>query len=127
MWRWIDAIQNDFAARADWCVKDFRDANHPPVAKVKGSLMRDVKPGDTVKLAATASDPDGNRLTYKWWEYADADSAKATVTIANSDSLEKASFVAPNEPGKQVHIILEVTDNGTPPLTRYQRVVCDIH
>ena len=32
----------------------------------------------------------------------------------------------PTNPGKQVHIILEVTDNGTPPLTRYQRVVCEI-
>ena len=46
--------------------------------------------------------------------------------IANSDSPDKASFVAPNEPGKQVHIILEVTDNGTPELTGYQRVICHI-
>ncbi|WP_433933916.1 hypothetical protein AB3662_05720 [Sorangium cellulosum] len=30
------------------------------------------------------------------------------------------------EPGKQVHIILEVTDKGTPPLTNYQRVVVTI-
>jgi len=29
MWRWVDAFQNDFAARADWCVKPFEDANHP--------------------------------------------------------------------------------------------------
>jgi hypothetical protein len=126
-WRWIPAAQNDFAARLDWCVaRNFKDANHAPVAQVRGSLKRDVKPGETVKLAATATDPDGNQLTYKWWEYVDADSAKATVTIANSDSPDNASFVAPNEPGKQVHIILEVTDNGTPPLTRYQRIICNI-
>ncbi|MEO8352894.1 MAG: hypothetical protein ABI680_14270 [Chthoniobacteraceae bacterium] len=54
------------------------------------------------------------------------DSAVANVTIANPDSLDQASFVAPNEPGKQVHIILEVTDNGTPPLVGYQRIICDI-
>ena len=125
-WRWVPAAQNDFAARMDWCVKEFKDANHPPVAKVKGALMRNVKAGETVKLAATATDPDSHQLTYKWWQYADADSAKATVSIANADSLGEASFVAPNEPGKQVHIILEVTDNGTPPLTGYQRVICDI-
>lgn len=122
-WRWIPAAQNDFAARLDWCVKKFKDANHAPVAKVKGSLKRDVKPGETVKLQATASDPDGNKLTGKWWQYADADSAAATVAIANADSLDKASFVVPNEPGKQVHIILEVTDNGTPPLVGYRRVI----
>ena len=125
-WRWIPAAQNDFAARMDWCVKELKDANHAPVAKVTGPLKRDVKAGETLKLAATATDPDGHKLTCKWWQYADADSAAATVAIANSDSLDQASFIAPNEPGKQVHIILEVTDNGTPPLVGYQRVICNI-
>ncbi len=125
-WRWIPAIQNDFAARLDWCVKDFKDANHAPVAKVKGSLKRDVKAGETVKLEAEASDPDGNQLTCKWWQYADAGSATETVAIANADSLDNASFVAPNEPGKQLQIILEVTDNGAPPLVGYGRVIFNI-
>jgi hypothetical protein len=126
-WRWIPAAQNDFAARMDWCVAtNFKDANHPPVAKVKGSLKRDMKSGEIVKLEATATDPDGNKLNYKWWQYADADSAAATVTIANSDSSDKASFVVPNEPGKQIHLILEVTDNGMPPLVDYQRIICNI-
>lgn len=125
-WRWVPAAQNDFAARMDWCVKEFKDANHAPVAKLKDAPIRDVKTGKTVKISATATDPDGNKLTYKWWQYADADSATATITIAHSDSLDQASFVAPNEPGKQVQLILEVTDNGTPPLVGYQRVICNI-
>ncbi len=125
-WRWIPAAQNDFAARMDWCVKDFKGANHAPVAQVKGTLRREVKPGEVVKLAATGTDPDGDKLTCKWWQYADADSATATVAIANSDSLDQASFVVPTELGKQIHIILEVTDDGTPPLVGYQRVICNI-
>ncbi len=125
-WRWIPAAQNDFAARLDWCVKEFKDANHAPVAKLTGNLNRDVKAGEMVKLEATATDPDGNKLTCKWWPYADVDSATTTVTIAKSDSLAKASFVVPNEPGKQVHIILEVTDHGTPSLVGYQRVIGNI-
>jgi hypothetical protein len=28
--RWLETLQNDFAARADWCVKDVKNANHPP-------------------------------------------------------------------------------------------------
>ncbi len=68
-----------------------------------------MKADDTVKFEATATDP-----------------ADATLTIANSDSLNKASFVALNESEKQVHIILEVTDDGTPPLVGYQRIICDI-
>lgn len=125
-WRWIPAAQNDFAARLDWCVKEFKDANHPPVAKVKGALKREVKPGEIVKLEATATDPDNNKLTCRWWQYADADSATNAVTIARADSLNQASFVVPNEPAKQVHIILEVTDDGTPPLVGYRRVICNI-
>ena len=125
-WRWIPAAQDDFAARMDWCVKAFKEANHAPVAQVLGGLKRDVKPGETVKLKATASDPDGNQLSYKWWEYADADSVAANVAIAHSDSLDQASFVVPNEPGKQVHIILEATDNGAPPLVGYQRIIFTI-
>jgi hypothetical protein len=93
---------------------------------VNGALVREVKPGETVRLAASATDPDGNRLTCKWWQYADADSTKASVAIANSDSLDNASLVVPNEPGKQVQVMLEVTDNGTPPLVGYRRVTFNI-
>lgn len=124
--QWVIPLQNDFAARADWCVKEFKDANHAPVVEVKEALDRTVKVGETMKLAAKATDPDGNKLACQWWQYADADSATSNVTIVNSDSWDDASFVAPNERGKQVHIILEVTDNGTPPLVRYQRIICDI-
>ncbi len=125
-WRWVPAAQNDFAARLDWCVNDFAHANHAPVAELNGSNRLDVKPGETVKLDALATDPDGNKLTYKWWQYADADSVTENVSITNADSIDKASFVVPNEPGKQVQIILEVMDDGTPGLTGYQRLLFTI-
>lgn len=48
------------------------------------------------------------------------------MTITSADSLDKASFITPNEPGKQVHIILEVTDSGTPVLIGYQRILYNI-
>lgn len=125
-WRWVPAAQNDFAARMDWCVKDFTHANHPPVVQLKESARRTCRPGETVTLSALANDPDGNTLKFRWWQYADADSATATVNIVNAESLDNANFTAPNEPGKQVQIILEATDNGTPRLTGYQRVIITI-
>jgi hypothetical protein len=79
-----------------------------------------------VSLSAKGTtDPDGDVLTYRWWQYEEADSAESQVAINDADT-QQANFVVPNESGKQVHIILEVTDDGTPALSRYQRVVCDI-
>ena len=126
IWRWIGAIQNDFAARADWCVKPHDQANHPPVVKLAHPRDLQVRAGDKVSLSAEGTtDPDGDALTYRWWQYHEAGSAESRAAITHA-SAQQASFVVPNEPGKQVHIILEVTDKGTPPLVRYERVICDI-
>ena len=65
LWRWTDVLQNDFAARADWCVKPYNQANHPPVVKLAHALDLKARPGTTLKLSAKGTtDPDGNKLTY---------------------------------------------------------------
>ena len=127
-WRWVIAAQNDWAARMDWQVaSSFGGANHPPVARVSGGLERTVAPGQTLTLdASPTTDPDGNALTFRWWQYADADSAGAKVSIDKDTAMSGASFVAPNEPGKKIHIMLEVTDSGSPSLTHWQRMVITI-
>ena len=126
-WRWIDAIQNDFAARADWCVKSYDEANHPPQARVDGPLDRTARANERVELDAKPStDPDGDSLTFTWWQYTDADTCEAVVDVSTARDGAVAGFVVPDEPGKTVHMILEVTDGGDPPLTRYQRVIVTI-
>ena len=127
-WRWIDAIQNDFAARADWCVKPYDQANHPPVVKLANASDLKVRPGEKVSLSAKeTTDPDRDKLTYKWWQYGDADTYKGAVRIENSGQ-QDASFTIPADAkaGETIHVICEVTDAGTPPLTRYQRVVITV-
>ena len=128
IWRWAEAFQNDWAARADWCVQSsYGNANHRPIAKVNGKLDRKVRPRQKVTLTAKgSSDPDGDRLSYKWWQYCDVDTATGKVKVSNASSQSGASFVVPNEPGKTIHIILEVTDDGVPRLKHYQRVICRI-
>lgn len=127
-WRWIDALQNDFAARADWCVKLHDQANHPPVVKLSHALDMQVRPSDKVSLSATGTtDPDGDALSYRWWHYRDAGTYDGTVEIENSDEQDASAFVpADARPNQTIHIICEVTDQGTPPLTRYRRVVFQI-
>jgi hypothetical protein len=80
-----------------------------------------------VKLGGTATDPDKNKVSYKWWQYFEVDSYAGKITIDKSTS-SKASFVVPKDAkkGDTIHVILEVTDEGTPPLTRYQRVIITV-
>jgi len=128
LFRWRQAFQNDFAARMDWCVKSFEEANHPPVVKLDHQLNLKVKKGQTVKLSANGTtDPDGNTLNYKWWQYKEPGSYKGTVNIKNANK-QQASFVVPDnaKKGQTIHIICEVIDNGTPPLTGYRRVIVNI-
>jgi len=128
MWRWTDALQNDFASRADWCVKSYEEANHPPRVVLEHAADLKVKPGAPVELSAQGTnDPDGDKLSYRWWQYEEADTYNGTIEIRNAEQ-QDASFTVPGDAGngKTVHIVCEVTDTGTPPLTRYQRVVVEI-
>jgi hypothetical protein len=127
IWRWTDALQNDFASRADWCVKSYKEANHSPLVVLKSALNLNVRPGEKVKLSALGtSDSDGNKLTYKWWQYKGAGTYDGNVEIKDSDKVD-ASFTLTKatKPGT-IHIILEVTDNGKPALTRYKRVIITV-
>jgi hypothetical protein len=128
MWQWIGTIQNDFAARADWSVKSFEEANHPPVVSLKSKLDLTAKPGAKIKLSAKGTkDPDGDKLNYKWWQYKEAGTYSRGVQIPN-DSEQNTSFIIPHDAksGDTIHVICEVTDNGSPALTRYQRVIITI-
>jgi len=128
MWRWTDALQNDFAARADWCVKSYEEANHPPIVLLGHAADLDLRPGAIVKISARGTnDPDGDELEYHWWHYPEAGSYDGSIEIRGVGK-QDASFTIPDDAGKgkTVHIICEVTDTGTPQLTRYQRVVVEI-
>lgn len=128
MWQWTEALQNDFAAKADWCVKDYAAANHPPVVKLAHAAILKVKPGQQLILSAKgSSDPDGNKLSYRWWQYTEAGTCEKVPEITNS-AKQTAGLLIPAgaHRGKTIHIICEVKDNGVPQLTRYQRVVIEI-
>lgn len=71
--RWFDDMNNDFAARADWCVADsYKKANHAPLVKVNKNNIT-ARAGQKITLTATATDPDGDKISYKWWRYFEAD------------------------------------------------------
>ncbi|MGA8204544.1 MAG: nucleoside hydrolase-like domain-containing protein [Woeseiaceae bacterium] len=138
IWRWRSAFQNDFAARMDWTIMPYAEANHPPVPRLDHPALITARPGERVELSATGStDPDGDALSYEWFCYEEAgtramSNARTGVKLDIEDFDQpkarftvKTSRVMPPGTGT-IHIILAVTDHGNPRLTRYQRVIVDV-
>ena len=134
IWRWRTDYQNDFSARMDWTIKSYEEANHPPVPKLNHDQQLTAKAGDRIELSAEgSSDPDGDALSYKWIYYGEV--GTFTVSTARTgdplkiEDKEKvnASFVVPKKARLgTMHIILAVTDQGTPALTGYKRVIITV-
>jgi hypothetical protein len=138
IWRWRPAYQNDFAARMDWTIKPYKEANHPPVVKLDHPALITARAGERVDLGATATnDPDGDPLSFEWFCYEEP----GTRRMSNSSTGVKHDIVGFDQPRAwltvktnrvvrpgtgTMHIILAVTDHGAPRLTRYARVIIDV-
>jgi Protein of unknown function (DUF1593) len=142
IWRWRTAFQNDFLARMNWTVTpDYRNANHPPLAMINGApvqnpVLIDACPGAPVTLFAEgSSDPDGNSLSYKWTWYREATGLHSPNLTLSSDSEPKTTATIDatanvdqfSPPASyQLHVILTVTDNGSPNLVSYRRAIITV-
>lgn len=125
--RFYQAIFNDFAARMDWAKDGVGNRN--PVVVVNGDsglapLRLTPAPGDSVTLDASASrDPDSDRLKFSWWVLPEAGTYTNEVAISGRDTSRAAIAVPSDAAGKSIHVICEVTDDGTHNLTSYRRLI----
>ena len=84
--------------------------------------------GALIELSAAGStDPDGDALTYSWFFYEEAGSYTGPVTIQNSSSPEGILEIPNDAHGKTIHVILEITDTGSPNLTAYRRIIFTVN
>lgn len=127
LWRWRDDFQNDFAARMDWCTESYEKANHPPVPILNNPEEITVKSGEGIGLDASNSyDPDGDNLSFLWFSYPEAGSYKKKI-ITDAQNSHGLWVIAPEVEKKETaHIILRVTDKGTPLLSGYKRIIVNI-
>ena len=122
--RWVEVIQQDFAARADWCVMDYADANHPPVVKAVGTNRVNAKPGESLTLEIETSDPDGDALETKFWIYKEVGTYTGEATLtAEGNSVQ---LQLDDSSTGLLHVIAEVKDQREHPMTRYQRFVVEV-
>ena len=124
--RWLKTLQLDFAARADWCVSSYEEANHAPEVSLLHGEKIMVSPNEKVNLKGVATDPDGDALLYKWWQYEEVDTYPKKLQIKKGDSASlKVKVPKDLKTGETIHLILEVTDDTFPSMTRYKRVILE--
>jgi hypothetical protein len=82
--------------------------------------------GEKIRINGNVSDPDGNTVSIKWWQL-HVGSYPNKVVISNPDSAQ-VKVTIPNDAmgGQTIHLIFEATDNGTPSLTCYQRIIITV-
>ncbi|OYU35464.1 MAG: hypothetical protein CFE35_09735 [Novosphingobium sp. PASSN1] len=147
IWRWRSAFQNDFAARIDWTLMPYASANHPPRVVVDGDASLEplhvrAHTGSQLRPDAGASrDPDRQKLDFQWFAYDEAGfigagpAAQLRIDRANTPrpvitvTARCAPAWLPLMPcpkANTAHVILAVTNYGTPRLTRYRRIIVEI-
>ncbi|MBP5340498.1 MAG: DUF1593 domain-containing protein [Prevotella sp.] len=119
---------NDFCARMQWADEGYGNRN--PHVIVNGSkgikpIHIQAKAGETVRLDASKSgDPDGNSLTFLWWQQQEIGKTKATV---NNPGKAVATVNIPAAAAADtIHIICEVHDDGPFSLVSYRRIIISI-
>lgn len=129
LWRWRDDFQHDFAARMDWTIKPYAEANHPPVPQLRHPDRLTVKSGENFTLDAYGSnDPDGDSISFLWFHYPEAGTWREPIVSGGAENADRFNVTAPKVTQPEtLHFILRVTDKGTPALSRYRRIIVTVN
>lgn len=141
--RWRGDFQRDFAARMLWCTENYSNANHYPSVNVQmwsapmphtdvsspPTPIPDftIQGGHCFRLHASATDPDGDSLTFLWSTYPEVTNPPEPLLPLCSNVMHDMSFLAPRVANPSLfHIILKVSDKGSPALCSYCRVIIKV-
>lgn len=121
---------DQFASRMDWAANG--KGNRNPIVSINNDLgiapiTIQVGLQKQIQLDASRSiDPDGDSLQYKWFVIQEAGSYPQEVLLLNATSSKVTVQIPDNAKNKTFHLICEVTDNGTPALKAYRRIIFEL-
>lgn len=131
LWRWRREYQHDFAARMDWCItENYKQANHNPIAVVNGNDSKDILfvtacSNNKIFLSSKGTtDPDNDIVKVNWWIYQEAGNIQNARLCPHGDDV--VVDLSEVEGGDKLHVIMQVTDEGTPSLTSYRRIIISL-
>ena len=122
--RWAKDMQMDFAARAEWCVKSFEEANHAPKIAIREGNHHAIKLGEEINLTLLSKDMDGDEVEFVAYPYSEVGDGAAIVSVNGSNL--RLTLPESAENGDEYHIIVEGQDNGNIPLKGYQRIILKV-
>jgi hypothetical protein len=129
--RWDEAVSNNFKNRLLWSIKEPGEVNREPSATVNGDTGTKVlkiqgKAGEVITLDASAStDADGDTLSFKWFRYTEADSYPKEIQLSGLSDPVLELTIPDDLEGNNIHLVLEVSDSGTPSLLTYRRIILE--
>lgn len=129
MERWVPHAKNSFLNRLNYTLKGPEEVNHEPLAVINKDKSNKIisihgQPGKQISLnAAGSSDQDGDKISFNWFFYKEASSYKENISIGQPASAKQTIKVPEDIEDKEIHIVLEVHDNGAPNLVSYRRVI----
>ncbi|MBQ1826662.1 MAG: DUF1593 domain-containing protein [Erysipelotrichaceae bacterium] len=123
----LRAYQQDWAARAKWCVSEYEEANHAPLVEM---MTTDVhgKPGEMVELLCRVSDPDSDQISLSWEHYYNFSTYSGNESIPEIiGNEEKAAFRIPSDArhGEVFTLTLRAIDDGNIPMSSFGQ--CVVH
>ncbi len=119
------AYQEDFAARAEWCFKEYKDANHAPIVTLKEMDIH-AKPGEVIELNASVTDPDGDDYAVIWEHYNNFSNYSGKEVIRVWEPWKECtSLTIPSDAkaGDYIILTLRAQDKAVKPMTSYGQVI----
>ena len=119
---------NDFLARMQWAAEG--RGNRNPQVVVNGQkgfspIVIQAKAGQEFELGALhSSDPDGDKLSFHWWQQPEI--GGIALTIDGADQPRATLHIPAEAKGKTLHVVCEVHDDGPFHLVAYRRVIIEL-